>query len=168
MGMLFPGIYKKFFVHRTAQFVFGQHAPDAFFDDKMRFLFQHVSEDDPALPTGITCVAYIFFLLNLVAGKADFFSIDNDDIIAGINMWRKRWLVLAPEYVGDAAEQASCCFAICIYNVPFALHFFLLCRFGIVAPSFHVLNGLRLFLSAFSLRQIKALLKAKSGRQTAK
>lgn len=159
MRMFFSSVHKKFLVHRTTQFVFGQHATDAFFDNKMWLLFQHVCEGHPALSAGITCVAYIFFLLNLIASKADFFSIDNDDIIASVNMWRKRWLVLAPEYVGDAAEQASCCFTGCIYDVPFVLHFFLLCRFGIIAPSFHVLNGLRLFLLEFSLRQIKGSAK---------
>ena len=135
--MLCSSIYKKFFVHRPSQFVFGQHAFNPFFNNEFRFAIQHTGYILPALATWVTCMAHIFFLEHFVASEPDFFRINDDHIIARVNVRGERRFVLTHQDMRNAAEQAACRLSFSINDIPVALHSFVLRRFGIITPSIH-------------------------------
>ncbi len=119
-------IYKQLFVHRTAQFVFWQHATDTAFDDGFRLPLEEAFNGFLSLAAWVTRVADVFFCSHFVAGKADFFSIDDDHVIAGVHVGGEGRLVLAPQHMGDAGEQTACRLTCGIHHVPVVLHFFFL------------------------------------------
>ena len=71
-----------------------------------------------ALPTGIGHVFLVGFFL---AGHADFFGVDDDDKVTGVEMRRINGLVFAAQNVGDLHGQTAKNRAVGINNMPLAL-----------------------------------------------
>ncbi len=57
----------------------------------------HFSETGFIYTAWITCVPVIFFVIHLIAGHAQFIDIDDNDVVAGVNMWRIDGFMLAAQ-----------------------------------------------------------------------
>ena len=62
----------------------------------------------------ITAVPVIRLVFGLVAGHAKFRRIDHDDVVAGIDVRRVLWLVLATQAECDLASEAANDFVVTI------------------------------------------------------
>ena len=74
--------------------------------------------------TRITGVTTVELLVELVAGEDDLIRVEDDDMIAGIDMRGERGLVLAAEDGCHLRRQTSEHHALSVHNVPLTLYGF--------------------------------------------
>ena len=80
-----------------------------------------------ANPTGVMVVG---LLLQLLAGQDGLVNVDNDDIVAAVNIRGEINFVLAAQQLGSGHSSAAQGLAGCVKNVPFSLDVLLLCHSG--------------------------------------
>src|SRR5262245_22555330 len=93
MRMIGSDVNLELFAHLSAELVLRQHAANRRFEYPFRmslhqFLGGHFFE--PAGPTGVMPVDLV---LQLVSSEYDFFSVDDDNVIAHVQEWRIGCLV---------------------------------------------------------------------------
>ena len=137
MRMLPACINKQFLEHLPPQAILREHALYGIFNDGFRLLSQQVARSRLALSARITRVAHIFFLVHLQARKTNLIGIDHNDVIATVNMGCIRRLVLATQNMCNAGTQTPDYLTLSVYDVPFALNFFTLCRTRLVTQGIH-------------------------------
>src|SRR2546426_8969084 len=101
--------------------IFGNHAFDRMQDKALRMTgadLGNALEPLAALPAGIGHVLLVRFLL---AGDDDLFSVDDDDEVAGVEVWCENRLVLSSQDAGDLRRQAAEHGAIRVNDMPFPL-----------------------------------------------
>src|SRR6185312_4601081 len=103
-----------------------------------------------------TAVAVVHLGVHLCAGNLDVASVDNHDVVTGIDVVAKHWLTLAGQQCGNfGSHAAKRCFA-GVYYVPLAGY---VARFG--AIGFHYLVS---FLAAgFAAAFLAGVLTAAAG-----
>jgi len=69
----------------------------------------------------------IHLVCRLVTGHMHLVSVDNDYVIAGIDMWCLDGLVLAPQATRDFRGQSTQRFTCRINDIPVAIHFMGFC-----------------------------------------
>ena len=80
------GIHFQFFNHGITQGAFGQHAFYGFFQGAAGKLLLHDAEGALVNAAGETGMAVVFFAFEFVAGNAQFVGINDDDVIASIDV----------------------------------------------------------------------------------
>ena len=113
--------------HLFAQRIFRQHALNGLGQHVRRVFLMKMFCRNRFQSSGVTGMVCISFCAHLVAAQVNLLGIDDDDMIAGIDVRREGRLVFAPQHDCHAGRQASKRFAIGIHDIPFANHF---CRFG--------------------------------------
>ena len=110
----------------------GHHALDGAFDDQLgvpgaarlgRLGF--VAADEAG-------VAHVLLLHFFLSGKDRFFSVDHNDVIAGIDMTGKNGLVFAAKQDGGFFSHTTDNLIVRVDNIPLAFHLL-----GLGAKSFH-------------------------------
>src|ERR1700739_3443625 len=67
----------------------------------------------------------VFFVFKFFAGKANFLSINNDNVISAVNVWSVRRLVFSPQYHCNLGSKAAHYLVVGIYNKPFFFNGFI-------------------------------------------
>ena len=106
MGMIGAGIDLKFFKHLAAQLVFGEHPLDRLTNNIFRLAGQKFLCRNFSDPAGKTGVAIVLFISHFVTGQANFFSIQDNDKIPGINTWGIDRLMFPAQDTGDSGRNA--------------------------------------------------------------
>ena len=99
MGMIVTRIDFQLGEHRSAQLILWHHAFHRFLDDHFRGFHEQLVERDRLNASRISSVVLIQLVCRLIASNHDLFRINNDDIVAGINVRCEFWLMLASETV---------------------------------------------------------------------
>ena len=113
--------------HIATQWALRQHAFDRDFDRGFRLLGNQAFEVgrlDTAWETGVTVV---HFVACFVAGYTNLLSIDDDDVVAGINVRGVFRLVLATQTAGDFSGQTTQGLTSGVDDKPVALNCFRFC-----------------------------------------
>lgn len=122
MGMLRTSVHFQFFNHGVTQRTFGQHTFYSLLQSAARELILHFAESalvDAAWKTGM---AEVFFIFEFGTGYTQFVRIDDDDVIAGIDVGGVFRFVFATQTAGDFGCNATQDFVLGIDDEPFALH----------------------------------------------
>ena len=119
--------------HMSRQGILGQHSLDSQSQQFRRVLFPQINGGDVPLtarPAGKPLIAllghlgrvvWIRWMDHLATRESHFVSIDDNDIVTRINVWRIVWSVFAHEYRGQSCRQATDCHSFGIYNKPLCL-----------------------------------------------
>ena len=98
-----------------------------------RVLFPQIDGGDVSLTAGpagkpliallghLGRVVWIRRMNHLATRESNFVSIDDNDIVTRINVWRIVWSVFAHEYRGQPSRQATDCHSFGIYHKPLCL-----------------------------------------------
>ena len=95
MGMLGTAVHLELFDHGKTQRTFWQHAFDRFFQSTCGVLGLHVFEIGAGDAARVTRVTVVHLVLGFVACDANFGSVDDDYVVAGIDVGRINGFVLA-------------------------------------------------------------------------
>ena len=132
VGMFSPGIDKKFLVHGVAEFVFREHALHADLNKALWAAGPDFGDSELFQTPRIPGVVLIFFHVFLIAGKAHFVRINDDDEITGIHMRGIFRVMFSPEDRCDPGAEATEDFSVRIDNKPTAVDFLFLDGPGLV------------------------------------
>ena len=135
--MLGAFVDEEFLVHGAAEAILWKHALNGYFYYLVRTTGYEALGSFSLLTARITCISHVLLVFHLVAGKNDLTAVDNDYIIAAIEMWRVVWLVLAAEYVCNPGSHAAECLVGGIYHVPITLNDLLVGRLCFKAEVSH-------------------------------
>ena len=109
-------------VQSSAKPVFWEHPLYCLFNESYRAFPVHLLCDGNPLSSRVSGMTDIFFLVPLVAGKSYFFGIDNNNIVAAINMRREICLMFSPEGLCNHACQTSESRSFSVNNHPFLVN----------------------------------------------
>src|SRR5580700_3959618 len=70
------------------------------------------------VPTHVTGETHVLFLRLFLTGQSHLFSIDDDHEIPSINMWRKYWLLLSSQQIGNLDGHPAQGLVAGVYDVP--------------------------------------------------
>ena len=107
MGMLRAGIHLQVREQLFAQTGLGQHAFDSLLDEEGRFLGQIVGGGGETLAAGIPGVTCVDLVGHFVARELHLLRVDDDDVVAAIDVGRVAGLVLASEDLRDLRCKTS-------------------------------------------------------------
>ena len=137
MGMLCADIYVQLAEHLRAEAVLRQHTLNGMFNDAGREALEHLTgsrERRAALIAGVTEIGLV---RQLLSRELYFFSIDNNDIITGVDMRRVNGLILTAKNLRDLRCKASDRLILGVYNIPLALNIGSFCHnrgFHVIPP----------------------------------
>ena len=118
----------QFFDHLATEGVFRKHAFHSVVNGKFR-LFGHKFFILSFFQTAdVTGVITIHFLFEFFAGQSDFCAVDDDDMIACIDVRSESRFVFASEHCGNLACQTTENEVGSIHNVLFSFDVFRLCH----------------------------------------
>src|SRR6516162_5340938 len=111
MGMRIAAIDFQFPIHVPAKSIVRNHSAHGAFDQQLRMtsparpdIFRFMSAD----VTGKTHVTFLFLFLS---AKPDFFCVDDNDEVAGVDVWRENRFVFPAQQVrslnGDSAKHLA-------------------------------------------------------------
>jgi hypothetical protein len=110
--------------HLAAKLGLGQHALDGLLDDGFGATGEELDEGLFAETTGEAGVAAIELLVSLEAGQHDLFGVDDDDVIAHIDVRGVEGAELAGEDRGSLGGETAERFAAGVEHEPLALNIF--------------------------------------------
>jgi hypothetical protein len=103
--------------------IMRNHSADGAFDQQFRMaraagpnIFRFVSAD----VTGKTHITFLFFFLS---GEPDFFRVDDNDKISGVDVWRKNCFFFAAQQVGSLHRDTTKHLALGVNDPPLVRHF---------------------------------------------
>src|ERR1700679_3533585 len=108
--------------HLAAELALGQHALDGFLEDLLRTANEQLAVLFLAQAAGETGVAAIELLASLHAGDLDLLGVDDDDVIAHIDIRRVERVQLARENAGGMRSEAAERLAGRVQHKPLALN----------------------------------------------
>lgn len=108
----------KFAIHLSAELVLREHAADSMFNNPNRSFTKSVSGFLVSVATDVTGVVEVNFLQFFLACQNDFICVDNDDVVAGINMRCVGRFIFAGQNFGNIGSQAANGQSINIYDIP--------------------------------------------------
>src|SRR5690606_10280123 len=103
MRMLGASINLELLGHGITQRPLGQHTLDGLLKRTTRETLLHFLEVRFGDTAGVARVTIVLLVARLVTGNDNFGGVDNDDVIAGVNVRREFWLVLTTQTVCDFA-----------------------------------------------------------------
>src|ERR1700753_1423150 len=110
--------------HLAAELGFGQHTFDGLLDDGFGATGEEFDEGLFAEATGETGVAAIELLVRLEAGQHDLFGVDDNDVIAHVDVWGVEGIELAGENGSGLGGETAEGFAAGVEQEPLALNVF--------------------------------------------
>ena len=121
MGMLRTGIHMQVAVESSTKTVFRKHATDGVFEDAFGVFGEYLFRGGLALAAGISGIALVDFVGHLLAGEDNFLGIDDDDVVAAVNVRSEARFGLASQDVGHAGGQTTYGLVLGINEHPFLL-----------------------------------------------
>src|ERR1043166_541295 len=118
MRMFAACVCKKVAEDLSAKFVMRQHASDGVLYNIGGPTFQQFLCSFVTKTTRITRIELVLLLIQLVAGETDFVGVDDDYVVATINMRGKAGFVLASQDVRHFAGKTSKCLTFSVYHKP--------------------------------------------------
>ena len=107
--------------HRARKAVFRQHALDRVHDDKLRIADALLGKFAKGFAADVTGEKHVPILLLFFTGDDDFLGVDDDNVIARINMRGVGGLVAATDEVGGFNRETAKHLALGIDEIPFGL-----------------------------------------------
>ena len=114
------------------QAIMRDHAFDRTFDDQFGMAAAARLRRLAVMPADEAGVTHVFFLNLLLSGKDRFFGVDNNDVIAGIDVAGKNGLVFAAKEYGGFFSHTTDNLIVRVDNIPLAFNLL-----GLGAKSFH-------------------------------
>ena len=137
--MLVASINVQIPVDFPAQAVLGQHAFDGHFEKPLRVLCKQNPGRCEALSTGVTRVAYIDLIGQFLTSQTHFFGVDDDYVVATVNVWREVGLVFAANHEGNFTGQPAQYLSFCVNHNPVLLYRITVGRDGFITERIHCL-----------------------------
>src|SRR5450432_4462729 len=107
MRMIRAGIHLQLSQLLGAEAVVREHALDRPANDLLRATLEEVTEGLLLVALGMTAVADVELGFELVAADRDLGRIEDDHVVARVEVGGVGWLVLADEDVGDPRRKAA-------------------------------------------------------------
>lgn len=120
--MLSSRVHMKFLEHFATERALGQHALDRDLNCTLRVLFQHLSKRNALDAANSAGVMEVQLVGQLRACNGNLLGIDDNDVIAAINVRRVGSLVLATQAHGQRGGQAAKRLSRRIDDEPIAAH----------------------------------------------
>jgi hypothetical protein len=121
MGMLGTGIHMEVAIELVAKTILRKHAADGVFENALGMAGKDLCGSGLALAARITGVALIYLVGHFLAGEDDLLSINDDNVVAAVDVRGEARFGLAAEDVGNAGGQASYGLILGINEHPFFL-----------------------------------------------
>lgn len=91
------------------------------------------------LSTGVTRMAYIDLVGHFLTSQTHFFSVDDDYVVATVNVWREVGLVFAAYDKGNFTGQPTEYLSFCVNHNPVLLYRITVGRDGFITERIHYL-----------------------------
>jgi len=121
--MRIAAIHLQLSINIPTKPIVWNHPADGSFNQQLRMsgaarpeILRFVSAD----VTGKTHIAFLFFFLS---GEADFFRVDDNDKISGIDVWGKNRFFFPPQQVGGLYRDATEHLVLGVNDPPLVRHF---------------------------------------------
>lgn len=137
--MLIASINVQIGVQLAPQAILGQHAFHGHFEDPLRVLCQQNPGRGEALSTGVTRMAHIDLIGQFLTSQTHFFSVDDDYVVATVNVWREVGLVFAANHEGNFTGQPTKYLSLCVNHNPVLLYRITVGRDGFITERIHFL-----------------------------
>jgi len=108
-------------VELVTKAILRKHSADGVFENALGMAGENLGGSGFTLAAGITGVALIDLVGHFLAGEDDLFSIDDDYVVAAVDVRGEARLGLATEDVGNAGGQTSYGLILGINEHPFLL-----------------------------------------------
>ena len=135
--MLRTGVDVELAENLCAETVLRKHALDRVFNDTDREAIEHLAGRCEGRAALIARVTEVGLVRQLLSRELYLLSIDDDDVVAGINMRRVDGLVLAAQNFRDLRCKTADRLVLCIYDLPLALNIGCFCHnrgFHVIPP----------------------------------
>lgn len=99
--MFSVGVDFEFVVYLVIQWVFWQYVFDGDFDYVFWVVFQCLGQGFGFQVVDVIGEMVIYFVLQFFVGDGNFFCIDDDQVVVGINVWGVDWFVFVMQMVGQ-------------------------------------------------------------------
>ena len=117
----------------------GDHALNRLFEHALgEAALEHLARGDLLDPAGIAGVLVVDLLVELAPGEADLVGVDDDDMVAAVDVRGEARLVLAAQDIGDDRREAANDQPFGVDEMPFLLD---LGRFGRLGRLHQRLHG---------------------------
>lgn len=116
----------------TTEAIVRDHALDGAFNDQFGMTATAGFRRFGVMSTDVAGVAHVLLLDFLLAGKHGFFGVDDNDVIAGVDVSGEDGLVLSAEEDSGFFSHTTHDLIVGVDNVPLAFYLF-----GLGAKSFH-------------------------------
>ena len=121
MGMLASGIDVKVAVEGITEAILRKHAADGVLEDALGVRGAHLGRGGLALAAGIAGVALVDLVGLFLAAEDNLLGVDDDDIVAAVDVRGVARLGLAAQDVGNAGSQATYGLSLSVNEDPFLL-----------------------------------------------
>jgi hypothetical protein len=121
MGVLGTGIHMKVAIELVAKTILRKHSADGVFENALGMAGENLSGSGLTLTARITGVTLINLVGHFLPGEDDFLGIDDDNVVAAVDVRGEARLGLATEDVGNTGGQASYGLILGINEHPFLL-----------------------------------------------
>jgi len=118
MGVFLTTVYTKFGQHTVSEFIFWKHSLHRVGDYKLRAILPEVFYGPVLFIAHVTRIEHVFFILFFGPSEFDFVCIDNDYIVASVNMRRVNGLIATTQSVGDLNSEPAQDLVRCVNNLP--------------------------------------------------
>lgn len=109
----------QFAIHGSAQRILGKHALHCQLDDSLRVSLLHLLEVGCLQVTNVPGVMAVKLVLGFITSNNHFSRVDDNHVVAGINVRCVCWLVLTAQSVRAFSRDVTERLAFCIDNEPF-------------------------------------------------
>ena len=120
MWMFSACIYVKLAEHLVTQLVLRKHAADCMFYNPNRLLLKSISSLHVSVSTNISSIVEVYLGLFLLACQNYLVSVDNNDIVTGVNVWCKCYFILSPKDFCNSCSQTAKRLTFSINDIPFS------------------------------------------------
>ena len=117
MRMMRPGIHFQLLDHGTPQSILGQHTTHRMQNHALRMLLKLILHDNALQTAQVAGVAIVLLRFQFTTRHLDSLSVDDDNKVAGVQMWTINGFVLAPQDSGDLSGQTPESSAFSIHDV---------------------------------------------------
>lgn len=126
-------------VHFPANLVLWQHASYGHLKDALWVLFEQQPGCCKPLTTGVARVAYVDLVGHFLARQTHLFGVDDDYVIATVDMGREVGLVFAANHRSNLAGQPTQDLPLCVNHNPVLLHRIIVGGDGFITECIHCL-----------------------------
>ena len=132
MRVLAAGIDVEVAVEGVTQSVLGKHTTDGMFKNTLGMSCQHFGGCCLTLSSGISGIMLINLVSHLFAGEDNLLGVDDDNVVAAINVRSVTRLCFASQDVGYASGETANGLVFCIDQYPLFLYSIFIGRYGFV------------------------------------